>query len=820
MNPDSFALVSPHDLYHVGLYGTNDQNEIIIRLLKTKWSKVDEVLSRELAFINLPSIFNVLIHYVGATLIYDNSARIPFVRYNELLRWQELVVEIGEELPVATFLASWHYKRGTEQKHFDWKPYLDHDNHGLNNIFKQGLADIHNHLKGTSLNFELNWLSLMNHISNRLKTFNKLGGSLYITHEIANIQNSLYQDTVKACAIRLWLFQLAIRADGNIIKQSFLWRILDCENDLQMTEYAMELQESVDAARSLYGHSFRDMQECKSDIPDYANTLIDNSIYAVLGGERKLLYDIMMQLLDGSEKYANTTSLLHCYIVIKCRLRHELVQLNNQVGFSNFADYQNRKEHFILEGSIYDHLISQIAVYGYLTEGDNRYIETRISPKKTRNEMSSYIKKTNADILNTQFADKRLDLTGKYHYTCHFIKNAEKNHVVKSALLYRNYETRKVVEKQARAIFNLRNSNSETSHYIVGIDAANSEILCRPEVFSQAFRYLRNHEIDDAVLHRPSNLGMTFHVGEDFYDIVDGLRAIDEVLLFLNLDSGDRLGHALVLGTDIERYYEKRDYTISMTKQTLLDNLCWLYVKCQGCLGDIPICQFLMRQFRKYVREVYGEVVDIDTYYQSWLLRGDNPEEYLNWEVEPMVKWRVDPWQRSSLNVKFEIVNEARSFGDARHLYHKYHFAPSVKANSSDGETLQIPQNERNAFIELVHSLQQFMLNKVREHNLRIECNPTSNYKIGEMMRYDEHPILKFYNVGLSKLSINEIPVSINTDDKGVFATSHEREYSLMALALEKNVSEYAMTDKPQIQLWIDNIRKMGLEHRFSQKTK
>mgnify|MGYP002460794905 CR=1 FL=1 len=58
-------------------------------------------------------------------------------------------------------------------------------------------------------------------------------------------------------------------------------------------------------------------------------------------------------------------------------------------------------------------------------------------------------------------------------------------------------------------------------------------------------------------------MGFTFHVGEDFLDIVDGLRAIRESLIFLNLENRDRIGHALVLGTDVEKYYMKRGYYVS-----------------------------------------------------------------------------------------------------------------------------------------------------------------------------------------------------------------------------------------------------------------
>ena len=61
----------------------------------------------------------------------------------------------------------------------------------------------------------------------------------------------------------------------------------------------------------------------------------------------------------------------------------------------------------------------------------------------------------------------------------------------------------------------------------------------------------------------------------------------------------------------------------------------------------------------------------------------------------------------------------------------------------------------------------------------------------------------------------HSISVSINTDDKGIFATSLEREYSLLALSLEK---EYAKDHKNPPRLiydWLDRIRELGFEQKF-----
>ena len=128
------------------------------------------------------------------------------------------------------------------------------------------------------------------------------------------------------------------------------------------------------------------------------------------------------------------------------------------------------------------------------------------------------------------------------------------------------------------------------SGYVVGIDAANSEIYCRQEVFAQAFRFLKNLNIKNYGRQRPNDLNITYHVGEDFFDIADGLRAVEEAMIYFNLKNGDRLGHCLVLGTDVRKYYSMRYNTICCTKQVWRDNMAWLNQKCKRLVGGSPVC--------------------------------------------------------------------------------------------------------------------------------------------------------------------------------------------------------------------------------------
>ena len=65
----------------------------------------------------------------------------------------------------------------------------------------------------------------------------------------------------------------------------------------------------------------------------------------------------------------------------------------------------------------------------------------------------------------------------------------------------------------------------------------------------------------------------------------------------------------------------------------------------------------------------------------------------------------------------------------------------------------------------------------------QVESNPTSNLMIGPFDMYKELPTMK-----LSKGNVN---VSVNTDAKGVFSTSLYTEYSLLALAMQKDGKDW-----------------------------
>lgn len=63
----------------------------------------------------------------------------------------------------------------------------------------------------------------------------------------------------------------------------------------------------------------------------------------------------------------------------------------------------------------------------------------------------------------------------------------------------------------------------------------------------------------------------------------------------------------------------------------------------------------------------------------------------------------------------------------------------------------------------------------------------------------------------------SQLSVSVNTDDLGVFGTSLENEYALLAIALEKekDANGNKKYHSRCIYNWLESIRQMGEEQRF-----
>ena len=155
-----FVLLFRHDNPTLTL----DQIRGIRALLTTTWMK-QNYSSVDYKYSQKASLFNAVLRCAEDSLCLENNQ--PACKYSDIIGWHELSMQLGEDLFTTSMMAAYDSKRGRKRKTFLWQPYINTVHPALAEIYQKPLTELHAHLKGTSLNFDLNWMSLMNHVQNR-----------------------------------------------------------------------------------------------------------------------------------------------------------------------------------------------------------------------------------------------------------------------------------------------------------------------------------------------------------------------------------------------------------------------------------------------------------------------------------------------------------------------------------------------------------------------------------------------------------------------------------------------------------------------------
>ena len=926
---------------------TKDEWEAVYRIVNEEWNLYSTDKSRSNQE-QRKNVFYVLYNFAKDVLIEQEEK--PVCEFSQLLRWRDLSYKLGEDIFTTVFFAYEDLPRKRERHYFSWLPIVPTNNCHLQEILERGITDIHFHLYGSSLNFDISWLSLMNRITGRKREFEviKISKKPDALLWFGEPNLSLYALYIKAFAIRQMLFRIIIKdtlqqeevfktwrgtveaADNNktivvilstktykgstnltlddwkklLIGKCVFWAndndsvndiitdvikasdirdetitikfshstdkkaatndlifighkirrniiddlylpVLRCKTEEELIFYTYDLQKEAEILSHLYGKKYG------NDYVDYAikktfsdkNYDADSYHNSVLYGERWLMYKMFSLIFSAKKERTVYKAFFYAYLIIKIKIGNELIQVNPYPGFRNFQEYQDRKSIFIPDNSVYEELLVNVAINNALQCLHVKYLEARVPPNNTLKEIECLIKKLDKTVHSPKFArdiieapykkplnhnliydeyfDKKyIDNKDRFFYIFHFIKKKDKISQYNEIELVnpRHFELRQSIKEQTMAINLLRRQGyplqkPPIKERLVGIDAANSEIGCRPEVFAQAYRYLRGYstELDNHFLTSSTimRLGYTYHVGEDFLDISDGLRAIDETVKFLNFNRSDRLGHGLALGVNPNEYYEKKKYQVILPKQDFLDNVIWLMMQVR--IFNLTTKQSLLFELQNHyttlIHHIYkGEVINeqkkkhngdkmidvcgipIEIYYLSWLLRGDEPFLYFNdtyGHFNP-----VTYWEKCGENYLPEC-NKARENSTARSLYQAYHFSAEAKLRGNEPDEFKISRD----YVNLIMDIQNAMMRDLARKHIAIETNPTSNKLIGDYKLYADLPLKRFFNLGLTydsqELSANpQLSVSLNTDDLGVFSTSIENEYALMAIALEKETNQ------------------------------
>lgn len=776
------------------------------------------------------SVFNAVMALAEKLLIYDGEE--IRCKIDELLRWREVSFQLGEDLLTCAFLAAEDLRYGITTKFFAWQPIIRSDDDRLYNILDRGMAENHFHLAGSTRIFELNWICLMNLIEGRLHDFRKISRGMQ-TYTVDRFDpeaknEDLYTVCQRAAILRCYLF--CVLKQNKYLKEKAETILGYTKNSISVNSCVWEIQDLVIVCKNKYGAKITDQGALDYALEKDMIDRNDNSC-RLLAGERRFLYECY-RAAKTNQFNEYQKNCFYKYLMLRVSFRGEMIQINKRKGFSNFDGYQSRKEIFIEGEKAYEKELVRIALNETLRKENIRSLEARICPKKHSTDLyeALYHNEKIVKELENKSANGE-DVTEKLIYVLHFPKIPDEKFYMG---VPRNNNARMLAFKQMRSTVAFLEKETRMNKYIRGIDTCASELDCRPEVYAQIYRYMSNVVFKTSVkgkmgiVQANKKLRLTYHVGEDFLDIVDGLRAIDEVLLFCGLGRGSRLGHALALGIDPDAYYKYKNKKLVLPKQILLDDLAWLLVKAEetGCRIDSQLNEELKEKFYYLYTEIYGkskvgtdEVLCMD-YYQSWKLRGDDPRLYLlpdeiyerKLENPKHELQRFDKYAfNDGLEEQGKIIRKRKKI---RKLYRAYHYSESVREKGNEQAEFKVDER----YADVVRQVQDKMIAQLVKEGIAIETNPSSNYLIGTIQKYDEHPILRFNSRKLKETERNmSLNVSINTDDQGVFDTLLENEYALMTLALKKkkdkdNQPEYDIED---IYEWIDYVRQMGLEQSF-----
>ena len=776
------------------------------------------------------SIFDLLIDYAQKILVYKQQQ--PVCRLDKILSWNSITMRLGQDLFTIPWLVKRNFDEGkvlTKVNHtLDWSAVLKTDDIKLNKVLEKGLAENHFHLNGSTQSFALSWACLMNHpnqINELLKANNRFDWSLNsgISGSVADEPVDWKMRLTEAAYIRALLFSKFM---GEMDEK----HLVDLFWDFNKSPIILnEITRLVKRLRFSYGTKFEQMGKQSACCLDYA---ICQELYQVnlnshnrlLGGERNFLYQCFIRIFRDEFNYFEKM-MFYLYLLIKSNFRSELIQVNERMGFQNFAEYQNRKSQFFENKMEYWNEAQRLAVCTAIEENNIQLLEARIMPKK----------KANVIAMNIKDYDKRISFVSeedreKMFYVMHFPKSSQGMNE-KSADKYevkpRNYKSRKNAEQCAKAMYCFKKRYSLYSDRICGIDACSNEIGCRPETFATEYRFLKNEDMIpcygwyDDPKDVDFSLKATYHVGEDFLDLCDGLRAVDEAILYLNLQNGDRLGHVMVLGTDPRKYYDLKRRNIYLSKQDYLDNCLWILKRASEWNITINLrnLEYLKDQIGRLLYELYDEQTSDENmrnaYFASWLLRGDHPSCYKTGSyVEPSPLY-LNPYDRYlTMGKQYDIYRKNTTV--SQFLY-KYHYNKDVREKGLQIQKIEI----EDWHIAIMYEFQEEIRKILVKNGISIECNPTSNYLIGTFSQYDEHPIMQFNDYKLGGHSKKtQIKVSINTDDIGVFDTSLSNEYALLLSSIIRKRHQEKNYNDEEVYEYLDYLRENGLNMSFGHNFK
>jgi hypothetical protein len=335
---------------------------------------------------------------------------------------------------------------------------------------------------------------------------------------------------------------------------------------------------------------------------------------------------------------------------------------------------------------------------------------------------------------------------------------------------------RRQFDRQGRGLLEMMARFQAIRDHVMGIDGAANELHAPPEVFAPLFRMMRRGGVAHA----------SFHVGEDFEHLVSGIRAVWEAVRFLELQSGDRIGHGTALGIDPGTWLRRMgNDRIMLRLQDHLDNQVFAYRLLSA--SQPSVASWLADDIDTLAVKLYGRSVSPQVLHAAWNFRSLDP--YTAAEVHRVLSLRPalkvdkdlaerhivemcrDPQLRAELKLSLRAYKE---LPEAFELFISYH-RPEIHARGMEWSEVNLRAIPAEALVHLQHQA-TVLLN---DRNIAIETLPTSNVRISFYDDHEDHHVLRWLGRDPNFASDSPRPtICVGSDDPGIFATNLRNEYA------------------------------------------
>lgn len=666
------------------------------------------------------------------------------VKHEEILRWEGISRMVGQDLIVCIYKAN----QSGAVNSFAWEDTLPSCGKLADELDKMAYWDIHTHLGGASAPSLMNWLSVMNGAFLNDEMFDTMK-----TKPSADAVRRGYPPMrvwcVVAARIRYELYQRLMENNAQTFGEGFRDDLKTILSEDAFLKARLSLNTLVGLARGT-AKKTTDYKSVDYAIRENYRDSEAASPYMLRSGERRIIYLFFKLYRQGTEEVKTMARYMYLYCIIKSLFRRELMMSQAHAGLWSFQQADNNKHSFLSDYQ--KELLLRYSFQTGMRKDSEDGVEFRISAGE--NEVYAVKKgRLNKCIFSTQ------DWYGKNQmanssFVIHFSK-------ARFGLVAGDPKNRRECVQHVLYEFLM-----DKNRLFTGIDAAGTEINYRPERLGLYYRYLGNC----------GHKNFTFHVGEDFYDIVDGLRAVDETMVFLGVKKGWRLGHCVAMGINAKDFYLRKNHVVVIPKQTMLDNMVWMLEKAKE--KRIRVSSNLSNQLKQEIRRLFSELnineqTSVASYYHSIWLRSN-----LYGSLESIGKDKV-AWE-SAMKCKHSRSIEAEKDAEAVVILNNAY----RKENNRQRGLLAMQWKVTKDYERLVRKLQQQMTKEVKRVGVSIECNPTSNLMICMLERYDKEPFFKFRQ--RKWWEQNGLAVTVNTDDRGTLETSLPNEFALLACSMQK----------------------------------